>query len=370
MKVFFIQSIHNDKGHIHNHIIFNSVPISGGKKYRETMPNYFKIRAISDKLCQEHSLSVIEPTENRGKCYKEHLENKRGTSWKSALREALDRCIQKAKDWDEFLLLMQAENYEIKQGKHISFRAKGQERFTRAKTLGGRYSESKIRATLQGKIKTAPAQEVKFKDSGVSLIIDIDNCIKAKQSAGYAYWADMHNLKMAAMTVNYLTDNGLFVYENLAAKQDELRTKRDSSLARIQVVEKRIKQLNSQIKDLETYRKNKTVVDGLEKVVFKDKYKREHESEFILFNAAKQSLKAHFPSGKYPLIKELRAENKDLYSEKNLLYADYYSAKDEYKTLTTLKSNVDFILEPDEALDLFEKEHSQRKTQEKKTTLE
>jgi len=370
VKVFFIQSTHNDKGHIHNHIIFNSVPISGKNKYVSYAKSYFEIRRISDELCEKHNLSIVIPKNEKAKTYNEYFAAKRGVSWKSALREALDRCIQKAKDWDEFLSLMQAVDYEIKQGKHISFRAKGQERFARAKTLGGRYSESKIRATLQGKIKTVPAPEVKFKDSGVSLIIDIDNCIKAKQSAGYAYWADMHNLKMAAMTVNYLTDNGLFVYENLAAKQDELGAKRDSSLARIQVVEKRIKQLNSQIKDLETYRKNKTVVDGLEKVVFKDKYKREHESEFILFNAAKQSLKAHFPSGKYPLIKELRAENKELYSEKNSLYANYYSAKDEYKALTTLKSNVDFILEPDESLDLFEKEHSQRKPQEKKTTLE
>ena len=117
-----------------------------------------------------------------------------------------------------------------------------------------------------------------------------------------------------------------------------------SSLAQIKTVEKRIKELNSQIKDLDTFRKTKPVVERIDNVVFKEKYKREHETEFILHNAAKQSLKAHFPDKKYPLIKTLRAELSELYSEKSKLYPEYYEARNEYKTISTYKSNVDSII--------------------------
>jgi hypothetical protein len=350
----YIISTHNDRGHIHNHIIFNSVPTTGKRKYRSTMPSYFKMREISDKLCEEYNLSVIEPSGDKGKSYKEYTADKQGSSWKSALRETIDRCMKQAHDWDEFLKLMEAEKHEIKHGKHISFRAEGQERFTRAKTLGNRYTEQNIKAQLSGKIKIVPAPatttptKIKTERSGISLLIDIDNSIKAKRAAGYKHWAKMKNLKIAAMTINYLSDNGLLAYENLTAKHDEIKNKRDNSLEKIKVIEKRIKELNAQIKDLDTYRKAKPIVEKLDTVIFKEKYKRDNETDFILFNAAKQSLKAHFPDKKFPLIKTLRAEMNELYNEKDKLYSEYYTAKDELLNISNIKKNVDMIIEPEQ----------------------
>jgi len=365
-KYEYVISTHIDCNHIHNHIIFNSVPIDGGNKFRETIPNYFRIRDISDKLCLENGLSVIaEPSKGKAKTCGEHYAEKDGVSWKAALRESIDRSIIKARDFEDFLALMKAEDYEIKQGKHIAFRAKGQERFTRAKRLGERYTEKNIRALLSCKglpsgiterIKTAATKKKtaaapvmntapKAERTGISLLIDIENNVKAKQSAGYSHRAKVNNLKMAAMTINYLSDNKLLDYDTLTARHDEIKNKHKSTLARIKEVEKRIKQLDGQISDLDSYRKTKPVVDKLESVMFKDKYKREHETDFILFNAAKQAVKAHFPSGKYPLIKDLRAEIKELYEEKNKLYPEYYEAKDELKNISTIKKNVDRILE-------------------------
>jgi hypothetical protein len=360
-KYEYVLATHINCGHIHNHIIFNSVPVTLEAKYHSNTKSYMAIRKLSDELCGEHRLSAVEPRNEKAKTYKEYNADKRGVSWKSKLRGTIDRCIMKARDWEEFLALMEKEQYEVKRGKHISFRAKGQERFTRSKTLGERYSETKIKASLSGTVKVVPKSETERE--GISLLIDIENNVKAGQSAGYRHWVNINNLKMAAMTINYLSDNGLLDYKTLSAKHDELRNRRNASLSRIKEVERRIKEINEQIRDIDAYRKNKPVVEKLDGTLFKEKYKREHESEFILFNAAKQAVKNHFPDGKLPLIKTLRAEANDLYSEKNKLYEEYYSVKDEFKTLSTMKRNVDSILgqSPD-----YDKGREEREKQEKR----
>ena len=346
----YIIATHIDRDHIHNHIIFNSVPTNGKNKYRSTIPSYFNIREESDRLCHENNLSVIEqPSGNRGKSYKEYTAEKDGTSWKAKLREAIDRCILQARDFEDFLALMKAEDYEVKQGKHIAFRSKDQERFTRAKTLGDRYTEKNIKAQIYGRVNTAPAvkpeTKTKTEHTGISLLIDIENRMKIRQSESLSHWAKVKNLKMAAMTVCYLSDNGLLDYSALAAKHDEIKSKRNAALSKIKEIEKRVKELKTQIEDLDTFRKTKPVVEKLDSVIFKDKYRREHETDFILHNAAKQALKIHFPDKRYPLIKTLRAELSELYNEKSKLYPEYYEAKDEMKNISTIKRNVDTLLE-------------------------
>ena len=92
---------------------------------------------------------MIPPSRNKGMDYKEYTEAKRGTSWKQKLKQTIDRCIITAKDWDEFLKLMQEAGYEIKPGKYISFRAEGQERFTRSKTIGENYTEERIKERIR-----------------------------------------------------------------------------------------------------------------------------------------------------------------------------------------------------------------------------
>ena len=109
------------------------------------------MRQLSDEICKEHGLSVIPPSQSKGMDYKEYTEAKRGTSWKQKLKQTIDRCIITAKDYDEFLKLMQEAGYEIKTGKYISFRAEGQERFTRAKTIGDNYTEDRIKERIQGR---------------------------------------------------------------------------------------------------------------------------------------------------------------------------------------------------------------------------
>lgn len=299
----------------------------------------YKIREFSDELCRENGLSVIAEPKEKGRSQYEHSLDKKGKSWKSLLRQNIDEAILKTQSWDEFLLYMQQLKYEIKQGKYISFRAEGQERFIRSKTLGTDYTEERLRERISG-ARTNPT---------VSLIIDIENCFKNKQRNPEAFrqWATVQNLKTMANTVNYLTERNMLSYSALSEKYTALKEKFNADRTRIKEVEQRLKVIAEDIKNIDNYRKHKPVADKLEAVVFKEKYKREYESKLIIFTAAEKYLKKRFGGEKAPLIKELRAEQKKLYAEKDKLYSSYNTTKSEIKELDTVMKNVDMILGKD-----------------------
>lgn len=337
----YVIATHTDRGHVHNHILINSVSFKDKKKYHSTPNSYYYIRRTSDMLCKEYNLSIIENPKEKGKSHYEHSLDKKGQSWKSLLRQNIDRCIIKARDWDEFLLLMQREKYEIKSGKYISFRAEGQERFTRSKTLGADYTEEQIRNRITGgkRIEIENTQRV-------SLIIDIENAMKERQRNPEAYkrWATLQNLKTMANTVNYLTEHNLLDYDKLSEKTEAIRENYNGTRSRIKEIEKRLKTIEEDIHNIDNYRKTKPIADKLETVVFKERYRKEHEADLIIFTAAEKYLKKRFNGGKAPLIKELRAEQKALQAEKDKLYESYYSDKSEFSELQTMKKNIDMIL--------------------------
>lgn len=335
----YVCATHIDRGHVHNHIIANSVSFIDGKKFYDQKKTMYKIREFSDELCRENGLSVITEPKEKGRSQYEHSLDKKGKSWKSLLRKNIDEAILKTQSWDEFLLYMQKLKYEIKHGKYISFRAEGQERFIRSKTLGADYTEERLRERISG-ARTNPT---------VSLIIDIENCFKDKQRNPEAFrqWATVQNLKTMANTVNYLTERNMLSYSALSEKHTALKEKYSADRTRIKEIEQRLKIIGEDIKNIDNYRKHKPVADKLEAVVFKEKYKREHESELIIFTAAEKYLKKRFGGEKAPLIKELRAEQKKLYAEKDKLYSSYNSAKSEIKELDTVMKNVDMILGKD-----------------------
>ena len=150
-KYEYVLTTHIDKDHVHNHLIFNAVDFVDYHAYKSYKRIYYDMREVSDRLCKENGLSVIPPSQNKGMGYKEYTEAKRGTSWKQKLKQTIDRLVITAKDYDDFLQLMQEAGYEIKTGKYISFRAEGQERFTRSKTIGENYTEERIKERIAGR---------------------------------------------------------------------------------------------------------------------------------------------------------------------------------------------------------------------------
>ena len=330
---------HIDKGHVHNHLIFCAVDMVNQRKYISNKQSYAYIRRTSDRLCKENGLSVVKPGQSKGKSYAEWDAQRKGTSWKAKLKAAIDIAIPQAKDFDDFLRLMQAQGYEIKPGKFISFRAPGQERFTRCKTLGEAYTEEAIKERIKGRAITRRPKERK----GISLRIDLENSIKAQQSAGYEKWAKLHNLKQAAMTLNFLTEHGIDTYPDLEIKVAEITAASDEAVAALKASEHRLADMAVLIKNVTTYKQLRPVALEYRKAADKGKFRREHESTLILYEAAAKALKEQGVK-KLPDLYALKAEYKRLAEEKERLYEQYGEAKKQMQEYGIIKQNVDGIL--------------------------
>lgn len=341
-KYEYVIATHIDKGHCHNHIIFNAVNFVDYHSYRSNKRTYRELRQLSDEICKEHGLSVIPPSQNKGMDYKEYTEAKRGTSWKQKLRQTIDRLVITAKDWDEFLKLMQEAGYEIKPGKYISFRAKGQERFTRAKTIGENYTEERLKERIAG--RNPRKQRMQTERKGISLIIDIQNSIKAQESKGYAHWAKIHNLQEAARTINYLTENGLLRYADLEAKVEDIHSSYERTGKELITVEARLREVQPLIKNISNYHRLKPVYEAYQRAKDKAAFRSSHEAELVIFEAARSTLLAIQGDAKLPSLKSLRAEHEQLTQEQQRLYEERANLKRQVNQINNIKVNVDSYL--------------------------
>ena len=309
----YVLTTHIDKGHIHNHIIFCAVNFVDYHKYVSNKRTYYGIRNISDRLCRENGLSVLVPEKGgKGKNYAVYKKEKTA---KAKLKLAVDTLIPQVSDFEELLARLQAEGFTIKRGKYVSCLVPGQERFTRLKTLGADYTEEAIRERIEGKrTRTAKAPKT---ERGVSLLIDIENSIKAAQSRGYEQWAKIHNLKQAAKTMNFITEHKIEQYTDLTAKIAEIQTESEQAADALKSAEKRL--------------------------VDMDSYRAAHEREIILHEAAAKALKAAGVS-KLPNLTALQSEYEKLQEQKEALYADYGRLKKQVKEYDVIKQNIDSIL--------------------------
>ena len=342
----YVVTTHIDKGHIHNHVIFCAVNFVDHHKYNSNKRSYYGIRNMSDKLCRENGLSVVVPGKgSKGKSYAEYQAEKTGTSWKGKLKIAVDALIPQVSSFEELLTRLQAAGYEIKPGKYVSCRAPGQERFTRLKTLGADYTEEAIRERIEG--KRARAAKAPRADRGsVSLLIDIENSIKAAQSKGYEHWAKIHNLKQAAKTMNFLTENKIEQYADLVSRIEEMSAESGQAADALKNAEKRLADMAVLIKNVSTYQKTKPVYDAYRKARNREKYRAGQEQAIILHEAAARSLKAA-GIAKLPNLAALQSEYEALQAQKEALYADYGKLKKKVREYDIIKQNIDSILQAD-----------------------
>lgn len=342
----YVLTTHIDKGHVHNHIIFCAVNFVDHHKYNSNKRSYYGIRNMSDKLCRENGLSVVVPGKgSKGKSYAEYQAEKTGTSWKGKLKIAVDALIPQVSSFEELLQRLQSAGYEIKPGKYVSCRAPGQERFTRLKTLGADYTEEAIRERISGK-RARAAKAPRADRGGVSLLIDIENSIKAAQSKGYEQWAKIHNLKQAAKTMNFLTEHKIEQYADLTARIAEIQTESGQAADALKNVEKRLADMAVFIKNVSTYQKTKPVYDAYRKAKNKEKYRAAHERDIILHEAAARAMKASGVS-KLPNLAALQSEYEALQAQKETLYADYGKLKKQVREYDVIKQNIDSILRQD-----------------------
>ena len=343
-KYEYVLTTHIDKDHVHNHLIFNAVDFVDYHAYKSYKRIYYDMREVSDRLCKENGLSVIPPSQNKGMGYKEYTEAKRGTSWKQKLKQTIDRLVITAKDYDDFLRLMQEAGYEIKTGKYISFRAEGQERFTRSKTIGENYTEERIKERIAG--RTPRRSQRQTTPKGISLIGDIQERIRLIDSKGYEHKAKLTILKEAARTLNYLTDNNLLQYTDLEKKVEDVHSSYDRTGKELKVVEARLREVQPLIKNISNYQRLKPVYDAFQKAKDKPSFKAKHEAELVIFEAARSTLLAMQGDEKLPSLKTLQAEQQRLLDEQQRLYDERAKLKKEVRQIETIKSNVDTFLAP------------------------
>lgn len=340
-KYEFVLTTHIDKDHVHNHLIFNAVSFADHKHYHSNKRSYHYIRRTSDRLCKEHGLSVIIPGQDKGKSYIEHQATQNGTSYKAKLKAAIDRLLPACSNLEELLRRLQREGYEIKRGKYISARAPDQERFTRLKTLGVDYTEEALAARIAG--QSRPFRQPKRQYGKISLLIDIQNNIKAQQSAGFTHWAKLNNLKQAAKTMNFLTEHGISNYGELESKLAGLMERRDTAHASIKDTERRMADLSLVMKHAATYRQLQPVYDRYRQSRDKEKFLRGHESEIILFEAAARELKK-LGAVPVPSAERMKKELSALTEKKDSLLVEYRTARSEVQEYETIKQNVDALL--------------------------
>lgn len=355
----YVISTHVDKEHIHNHIIINSVNFETQKAFSTELdtfrnPAWQNIRNISDELCREYGLSVISnPERGKGKSRYEWEQERAGNSWKAKLKISIDECIKYASSFDDFLERMKALDYEIKHGKHIAFRAKGQERFTRAKTLGYYYTEEQIRYRIERRLMWRERQktsaEYRYIPRGQRFIA-IEG--KVEENEGLKRWAMLQNMKNASKLINELSERGFDNPEQVRARQIDLYDERLDIQDEIKQVEAQMTDLSLQIKQLQTYHETKEVNQKYNSAKNKDKFFREHEQELLLYQVAKKNVQGLLnENGRLPAVSDLENQRASLKEKKGELMQQYRDIKKEITEVEKLKASLENLAKTEPNLD-------------------
>ena len=346
-KHAFVVATHTDRQHIHNHVIFNSTALDGTKKFRDFFFSALAVQRLSDLICLEHQLSVIE--------IKPYRERQKRTLYppKESNRDRLCRVIdsvldEKPKDYEDFLQKLEQQGYEVKRGKYTSVKGARQKRFIRFRTLGTGYSEDEIKAVLEGKAKHQPYQKKQAKEQPFQLLVDIQEKIAEGKSVGYKKWATKFNLKEMSKTL-------LFLQEQKIGSAEELRERAAAATERyhamgdsIKAAEARLTQIAVLKTHIINYAKTRPAYDAYRKSGYSKKFLEAHREEITLHKAAKAAFD-EAGMKKLPKVKELDAEYAELLIKKKAAYPDYRKARDEMQQLMKAQKNVELFFAEDKS---------------------
>ena len=371
----FVVSTHTDKEHIHNHIEFNSTNLDCDGKFQNVKDSYRILRRLNDEICRAHGLSVIEEPGNDAKEPGEARAMRYGDSHKEQLRQTIDHILPLCQSFEDFLTRMQAEGYEIKQGKYLAFRAPGQKRFTRTFRLGTAYTVDALRERCGrqygnvGEARTPAKAKNRIARLGrkVNLLVDIQEKIAAGKGAGYVQWAKTFNLKEAARTLNFLVDNNLTDYDELVAKAEQAGKAFDESSRKIKKLEARMTEIAQLKTHIINYAKTRNVYAEYKKSRNKPEFLATHAQEITQHEAAKKAFDAL--GGKpIPKVAQLSKEYNTLLEQKKQEYEQYRKYRQQMLDLQAAKQNVDRILgiqQQEEQQRQFQVQQDQQREQER-----
>lgn len=341
----FIVCTHINRHHIHNHVIWNSTTLDCRRKFRNFWNSTKAVRSLSDTICMEHGLSVIENPARKGMTYDKWLSGSAKGSNREILRKAIDEVlIQKPRYIEEFLSLLEEKGFTVKRGKHITLKHENFKKAIRMDSLGEGYTEEDIRAVLLGKRKHVQRQRS-------NLLIDIDSKLRMNKTT-----AKICNLKQMAQTINYLREHGLLDLAELQRKTADVTAKYHELSDKIKLAEARMKEIGEMKTQIIAYMRTREVYDCYRKSGYSRAYYTEHEGEILLHKAAKKAFD-EWNLRKLPSVKNLNAEYMDLVKQKKALYVEYSAVRSEMRELRIHKSNVEKILGIDETEEKKQTEH-------------
>lgn len=342
----FIVATHIDKAHIHNHIIFNSTSLDCTKKFRDFLGSGKAVRKISDRLCLEYGLSIIENPKRGNNHYGKWLDDKKPLSYSEKLRQTIDEILsKKPRDFNQFLAEMKLAGYEIKHGKYLSFKGGAQKKFIRLNSLGEGYSEEVIKAIINGdKTYKNKKNSTQKEQPHINLLVDIQAKLQAGKGAGYEQWAKIFNLKQMAQTINYLTENKLLAYEDLEKKAKDIIDNFNQLSTEIKAAEKRMAEIAILKTHIINYAKTCDVYTDYRKAGYSKKFYEDHAADLLLHKAAKTAFN-ELGMKNLPTVKTLQSEYSELITQTKKSYKLYHSTKKEMQEVLTAKANIDQLLQ-------------------------
>ena len=320
----FVVCTHIDKSHIHNHIIWSSVSLEYDRKFRNFWGSTKAVRRLSDTICIENGLSIVENPKLHGKSYNKWLGDQAKPSHRELLRVAIDNALsQSPADFEELLKLLQEYGCEVsKRGKSYRLKLSGWEKAARMDSLGEGYGLEDLRAVLSGKKAHSPRKKTVTQAEPPKVNLLEYAVLEEKAAAATAY----HN---------------------------ELS-------AQIKAAEKRMAEIAVLRTHIVNYAKTREVYVAYRKAGYSKKFREEHEEEILLHQAAKNAFD-EMGVKKLPKVKELQTEYAKLLEEKKKTYAEYRRSREEMRELLTAKANVDRVLKMEVEQDVEkEKDHGQR----------
>ena len=353
-KYQFFVCTHIDKAHVHNHIYYNSTAYDRSRKFRNFIGSTFALRRLSDRVCIEHELSVIQNPKLHSKGrflhYGQWLGGVRHPSQKEQLRAIIDEVLaQPPADLLAFLSALEAAGVQVIHGRGgvHSFQLPGFERPARwrSATLGEGYGPEEVQAVLDGR---APARagggDARPKAKRFNLVIDIQQRMAQGKGPGYERWAKVYNIKQMAAALQFLQENGLTDYDELAAKTDAAVDRAHALAGELRAAERELGRTSELMGAVVQYAKTRPVFDGYKASRYSRKYLAQHEAELADYRAARATMNELLDGEKLPKMDDLKKKRRELVEQKKALSARYRAAQKEMREIVTAKGNIDHLL--------------------------
>jgi len=336
-KHAFIVATHVDQHHIHSHIIFNPVNLECTGKFKNPLRSNKIIRRISDHICLENGLSVIEnPMPSRGKDYSDWMGG-----WRGKLEQLIDKILAgKPGSFEEFIKLLEAEKCEVKVCKYTSVRMEGQKKFTRLKSLSPDYTEDAIRERISGaRIVTPKEKPAPAAPPPSAFMIDFQNRIRALKENPVTQGAKIFNIKQIASSFMFMQENGIPDIEGLRDRVQAAKDDLNRIVPRVSAIDARMAAINELQKHIGAYIKTKDVFAGYRKAGYSKKYLEEHRAAIETCKAAKRFFDAQNLK-KLPTIPKLKQEFAALLDEKKKLQAELKPMRAAMQEILIIEQNI------------------------------